>query len=224
MTETSAIQPSLASSPAATKKSASDAAATLSSDFETFLKMMTAQVQNQDPLNPMDSTEYASQLATFSSVEQQVLTNDLLKEMGAMLGGNDLQKYGSWVGMEALAKTPSYFSGDPVAIRPDYAEDADNAVLQVRNSEGDIVQSLPVPVGQKEVLWAGYDDNLAPFPNGIYSFEIDSYKDDELIETKLSSVYNQVEEVRNNGASVALILAGGTAIETTQVDGLRSSL
>ena len=48
-------------------------AAVLSSDFETFLKMLTTQMQNQDPLNPVDSTDYATQLATFSSVEQQVL-------------------------------------------------------------------------------------------------------------------------------------------------------
>ncbi|MEY5038566.1 MAG: flagellar basal body rod modification protein, partial [Pseudomonadota bacterium] len=48
--------------------------ALISSDFDTFLKMLTAQMQNQDPLNPMDSTDYATQLATFSGVEQQART------------------------------------------------------------------------------------------------------------------------------------------------------
>jgi flagellar basal-body rod modification protein FlgD len=43
----------------------------LSSDFETFLKMLTTQLKNQDPMNPVDSADYAVQLATFSSVEQQ---------------------------------------------------------------------------------------------------------------------------------------------------------
>jgi flagellar basal-body rod modification protein FlgD len=52
--------------------------AKISSDFETFLKMLTVQMQNQDPLNPVDSSDYATQLATFSGVEQQVQTNDLL--------------------------------------------------------------------------------------------------------------------------------------------------
>jgi len=47
----------------------------ISSDFETFLRMLTVQMQNQDPLNPVDSSDYAVQLATFSSVEQQVQTN-----------------------------------------------------------------------------------------------------------------------------------------------------
>jgi flagellar basal-body rod modification protein FlgD len=51
------------------------ASTTISSDFDTFLKMLTAQIQNQDPLNPIDSTDYAVQLATFASVEQQTLAN-----------------------------------------------------------------------------------------------------------------------------------------------------
>ena len=46
--------------------------ASISSDFETFLKMLTAQIKNQDPLKPMDSSEFATQLATFPSLEQQV--------------------------------------------------------------------------------------------------------------------------------------------------------
>lgn len=53
----------------------SKTAAFASSDFETFLKMLTTQIKNQDPLNPMEGTEFAVQLATFSGVEQQVMTN-----------------------------------------------------------------------------------------------------------------------------------------------------
>jgi len=53
-------------------------AETVSSDFDTFLKMMTAQVQNQDPLNPIDSADYAVQLATFSSVYRRNKLNGLV--------------------------------------------------------------------------------------------------------------------------------------------------
>ena len=52
----------------------------ISSDFETFLRMLTVQMQNQDPLNPIQSSDFAVQLATFSGVEQQVRTNDLLEK------------------------------------------------------------------------------------------------------------------------------------------------
>ena len=63
----------------------SEASTVLSSDFETFLKMLTAQAQYQDPLEPIDSSEYAAQLAQFSMVEQQVLANDRLSELTAQM-------------------------------------------------------------------------------------------------------------------------------------------
>ena len=62
----------------------------LASDFDTFLRMLTTQMQNQDPLNPIDSTDYATQLATFSGVEQQVRTNSLLADLGTWLAETDM--------------------------------------------------------------------------------------------------------------------------------------
>ena len=53
----------------------------IGSDFDTFLKLLTTQMKNQDPLNPIDSTDYATQLATFSGVEQQTRTNQLLESL-----------------------------------------------------------------------------------------------------------------------------------------------
>ena len=57
--------------------------AKLSSDYTLFLRLLTTQMQNQDPLNPMDSADYAMQLATFSGVEQQVRSNQLLESLAA---------------------------------------------------------------------------------------------------------------------------------------------
>jgi hypothetical protein len=81
MTDFAAIQPTAPATATAPQLSEDTPKATLGSDFETFLKMLTTQMKNQDPLNPVESSEYAVQLATFSSVEQQVLTNDLLTRL-----------------------------------------------------------------------------------------------------------------------------------------------
>jgi flagellar basal-body rod modification protein FlgD len=61
----------------------------ITADFQTFLQLLTTQLKNQDPLNPMESTEYATQLATFSGVEQQVRTNELLESLSS--------GYATWV-------------------------------------------------------------------------------------------------------------------------------
>lgn len=50
-------------------------------EYEAFLKLMTVQLENQDPLNPMNSTQYVEQLATFSIVEQSLKTNNILEQI-----------------------------------------------------------------------------------------------------------------------------------------------
>jgi len=73
-------------------------------------------MQNQDPLNPVDSSDYAVQLATFSGVEQQVLTNDLLRGLAAQNGTAGLAQMANWVGMEARAVAPAFFDGAPITV------------------------------------------------------------------------------------------------------------
>ena len=65
-------------------------ASTVSADFKTFLRMLTEQIQNQDPMNPIDSSDYATPLATFSSVEQQVLANSYLENIQSALSTSSL--------------------------------------------------------------------------------------------------------------------------------------
>jgi flagellar basal-body rod modification protein FlgD len=105
----------------------------ITSDFDTFLRMLTVQMQNQDPLNPVDSTDYATQLATFSQVEQAVLTNDLLKSLTTQLTSGGLADMAAWVGKEARAAAPAYFDGAPITLSPNPALLADQAEVIVRN-------------------------------------------------------------------------------------------
>ncbi|MFD1807768.1 flagellar hook capping FlgD N-terminal domain-containing protein [Gemmobacter lanyuensis] len=88
----------------------------LTSDFDTFLTLMTTQLQHQDPLKPVDSTEYLSQLASFSTVEQQSYTNNLLETLIASFGGMGLSQAAAWVGREARGIMPAHVAG-PEAIR-----------------------------------------------------------------------------------------------------------
>ncbi len=60
----------------------------VTSDYETFLRMLTTQLQNQDPMNPMESDDFAMQLATFSGVEQQVKTNEIPDRDGGLDRGD----------------------------------------------------------------------------------------------------------------------------------------
>ncbi|MBR9837554.1 MAG: flagellin biosynthesis protein FlgD [Rhodobacteraceae bacterium] len=196
----------------------------LSSDFETFLKMLTTQMQNQDPLNPLDTTEYATQLATFSSVEQQVLTNDLLKELTGVIGGNQFQELAGWIGKQALSDAPVFYGGAPIVLRPEYANGADSARLVVRDSGGWEVQTLTLDMSDPVIAWVGVDDLGDPLPSGVYSFQIESLSGSGVIGRSDAQVYNPIIEVRQQNGEVMLTLSDGSEIRASDVTALRSGL
>lgn len=195
----------------------------ISSDFETFLRMLTVQMQNQDPLNPVDSSDYAVQLATFSQVEQSVLTNDLLKSLSAQMTSNGLAGLANWVGKEARAEAPAYFDGEPIILSPKLAVGADQAELIVRDKNGVDVQRLNIPISTTDsVEWAGVASDGTPFPEGLYSFEVVSTTAGEIIAEDPLDIYSVVTEVRTENGETMLILQGGAVVPASQVTALRN--
>jgi flagellar basal-body rod modification protein FlgD len=198
-------------------------ATAISSDFQTFLRMLTAQMNNQDPLNPIESTDFAVQLATFSGVEQQVRSNDLLEALGVKMGSMGLAQMAGWVGMEARAAAPALFDGSPIEISPNPAAAADTAVLVVRDEDGNVVQRLDIPVSAEPFEWAGVADDGSPLPNGVYSFEIESYDDGELMVTSPTEVYVPIIEARGVNGQTVLVLEGGAQIIAEAISALRAA-
>lgn len=88
--------------PTAQQKSSTSAGTTLGND--AFLKLLVTQLQNQDPLNPMEDREYIAQLATFSSLEQQMTMNQSLEAMLSLQASNLIGKEVSWVNNEEIQK------------------------------------------------------------------------------------------------------------------------
>lgn len=105
------MQINSATSATQTTASGTTGSSSLTSDFQTFLRLMTTQMQEQDPLSPMDSTQFLSQLASFSAVEQQTLTNSQLAALNTQIGALGLAQAASWVGSEARAVMPALVEG-----------------------------------------------------------------------------------------------------------------
>lgn len=94
---------------AATGNSAADSASQKATvDYDTFLKLLVAEMQNQDPTQPMDSTEYISQLASFSQVEQTIQTNKRLEQI---LAASSIGQAGSLIG-----RTVTSFDGSITGV------------------------------------------------------------------------------------------------------------
>lgn len=201
----------------------SDTTTKLASDFETFLKMLTAQMKNQDPLNPVDSSEFSSQLAAFSSVEQQVRTNDLLVGMGDQLGVLGMGQLQGWVGMTARAEMPVSFSGRPVQLSLMTQPGADLAQLVVRDARGGIVHQQEVPSRGGNLEWDGKTDAGGRLPDGVYSLSVDSFQGEDLLGSNPVVTQDRIVEARLTEGRTVLVMAGGQQVSASQVIGLRSS-
>jgi flagellar basal-body rod modification protein FlgD len=205
----------------ATTASSGTKKAALSSDFETFLRMLTTQMQNQDPLNPMESTEFATQLATFSSVEQQTKANDLLTAMTAQLGIIGMTQIAGWVGMEARSAGYVWVDNRAVEFTPNPASGADRMAIIVRNEAGLEVGRYETIASDEPSSWTPTGSDGQPLPAGSYAFDLESMKDGEVIATDALETYSRIAEVRNEGGSTVLVLEGGVTLEPSYVTALR---
>lgn len=193
----------------------------LTSDFDTFLRMLTAQARYQDPLEPIDSSQYAAQLAQFSMVEQQIRTNDTLADLSALMGLANMASMSGWVGMEVRAAVPAHFDGTPITVSPNPAAIADAAYLVVHDDTGAEVQRLPIPISADPIEWAGVAADGTPFPAGTYSFSVESQAEGEVIHSGPAEIYGRVIEAQLRGGETVLILPGGQAINSRAVTALR---
>lgn len=193
----------------------------ISSDFNTFLRMLSVQMRNQDPLDPIDSADYAVQLATFSGVEQQVRTNELLGALSGQLALSGLAGMASWVGQEVRAAVPARFDGAPITLSPNPAAAADAAELVVRDAQGREVSRARLPVAAGPVEWAGVGPDGTPLPSGLYRFEVVSLSGGEVLRTDPAEVYATVAEVRAEGGRTVLVLDGDVTVPAEAVTALR---
>jgi flagellar basal-body rod modification protein FlgD len=196
----------------------------LSSDFETFIKMLTTQAKYQDPLEPIDSSEYAAQLAQFSMVEQQVQSNELLAHLTEQLGGSNMAGMANWIGMEARTAAPTYFVGAPITVAPTIPIGADEMFLVVYDDEGAQVQRQALPTSNEPFLWAGVGDSGTPFKTGTYTLEIEARGQGELLSAVPAETYARITEARNEAGTTLLVLAGGQTVPTSGVTALRETL
>ena len=201
---------------------AGQATAVLSSDFEVFLQMLTAQARYQDPLEPMDNSEYAAQLAQFSMVEQQVLSNDLLTALTAQLGAGNMAQLSGWIGMEARSTAAVNFDGQPITVYPAPAAASDDVKLVVYDASGTEVQSASIPNSREPLQWAGTHQDGTPFENGNYTFAVESRANGELILSEPAETYALITEARSQSGGTVLILEGGSSIDAESVSGLRN--
>ncbi len=145
---------------------------------DSFLKLLVAQLKNQDPLKPQDNSAFVAELAQFSSLEQSMGVNDKLNQMMLQNQGMANSNVVNMVGQVATVKgslvtTDGSGVGAPVTFTQDRV--SDKTVIQIQDANGKIVRTLDLggrPVGISHITWDGRSDDGLVQPAGTYAVNI----------------------------------------------------
>ncbi len=150
--------------------------ATLSQDFDQFLRLLTTQLQNQDPLSPMDSTEFTNQLVQFSQVEQQIKTNDQMESLLAFQTLNLTAVGLSFIGKNVEVSDDEFYMNGNSGASMSYnmPEGAAKGTVAITDADGRTVYKADADLGagKKSFTWDGKDENGIAVPAGTYTLKV----------------------------------------------------
>ncbi|KKJ76365.1 hypothetical protein WH95_12800 [Kiloniella litopenaei] len=179
----------------------------LNDTFDMFLKLLTTQLKNQDPLEPTDNTEFVNQLTQFTQTEAGLNTNKKLDSLIALQSNTQLTSALDYVGKEVKADSIILSLGDSGADAI-YGLTANSATTEIKilDSTGKTVRTLQgqTSAGQHEIHWDGKDDNGNQMANGIYAFSVVAKDSDEKIIQTAQGIQGTVTGVQMSNGSVIL--------------------
>ncbi len=210
---------------AVTTNDAATAAQSMKQDIgmnkDDFLKLFITQLQNQDPLNPMDGTQFISQLAQMTQVEQAYNTNTNLQNILSAINGNANYSAVSFIGKDVLApgSQVTLTDGSQPVLNYSLAQSASSAEIDISDASGNIVRTITGPggpTGEYSVTWDGKDSNNNPLPAGAYTFAASGVDASGNKFAATSLIQGTVSGVKLDGSSPVLTV-GGTDVALSSI-------
>ncbi|SFT58557.1 flagellar basal-body rod modification protein FlgD [Pseudovibrio denitrificans] len=167
MTTINALTPNAGSSGSNTQND-------INANFNLFISLLTTQIQNQDPLEPLDSSEYTNQLVQYTMVEQQAATTEKLDEQLTQLKTQSASQFVNYIGKEVTAQSSTAQLKDDKASWNLDAVSAGKATVTIKNSEGAEVyqKEIDLKEGDNTFEWDGVATNGTKAEDGAYSIDI----------------------------------------------------
>ncbi len=198
---------------------------TLSGNFDTFLRLLTTQLQNQDPLEPLDSSKFTEQLVSYSQVEQQINTNANLESLLALSKSAATASAVSYLGKMALTGgAVTGLQNDTATWRYKLPGDAASVRLSIADASGHVVRTLSgeMTVGTHEFAWDGKNAAGTKLPDGAYQLSIVAKAADGTDITSTISGVGIVKEIDMSIPSNPILTVSGRMIGMNEILGLKN--
>jgi len=188
---------------------------------QRFLKLLVTQLNNQDPLNPLDNAELTSQLAQMSTVSGIEKLNTAFQSLLAQSGSSQVLQSASLIGRSVLVPGNGLAleQGAAVPFSVELPQGADSVKVTVTNAAGDTVRSFDLgglPQGVKTLSWDGKSDGGAQLADGAYTVNVAAYSGDSRV-TATALTYAGVASVSQGSNGVALDLGAGRKAALSEV-------
>jgi len=186
-----------------------------------FLRLLTTQLQNQDPLNPMESAEMTSQLAQLNMVDGISSMNKTMTALMEQMQISDFMSQSLTVGRSALVSSNAIqFDGrTPVVIGTNFASSVSDTTIKITDSSGSLVMNSkvgPSPAGISNLYWDGLGLDGQPLPAGKYFLSISGTNNQGSVIGE-SLVASTVTAVGRDGNKFAMTLADGRKVSPSDV-------
>ena len=194
----------------------------LSGDYDSFLQLLTAQVSNQDPLEPMDSSTFVTQLAQLSQVEQSVKVNTNLETISAQIASATTMSDIQLIDREVTI-TGDRFRSSEGENRLGYtlAEEAAAVAAAIKTEDGTLVRILPAlptePGRRHDIDWDGLDDQGRPVADQMLTVDIQATDADEAPVSFTGYVPARVDSVILNEETPILVLDNGETVASERI-------
>lgn len=192
----------------------------LADDFSQFLQLLTTQLQNQDPLSPMDSTEFTNQLVQFSQVEQQINSNQKLDSLLALQLSSISSVALGYVGLDIsyVSSDMNYDGSTPVNVNYALASEAVTCKINVYDEDGELVYSADAPkdTGTNSFTWTGIKTNGQPVEAGTYTVSIDAVDKEGAPIDNSTVVSGRVRGIETQNG-VVYVLVGERAVAISSI-------
>lgn len=182
-----------------------------SADFNMFLKLLTTQMQNQDPLSPMDTAQYTQQLVQFSQVEQSIQQTGTLKDILSQLTSGNVANAAGFIGKEATFDSPisGLSASTPARWSWDATRDVSNLTAIVTDASGYEVSRTTIPASgaSGSYQWDGTTSGGRKAPNGAYTLSLVATDASGNVPVSIHSI-GTVKEVQSGTGGVTLGVNG----------------
>lgn len=192
----------------ATNAATTKASTGLANNFDTFLLLLTTQLKNQDPLSPIEATEFTSQLVQFASVEQQIAGNKNLEKLIALQQTSQVASAVSFIGtdVEVTSDKVALAAGGTAGFSYTLSKKADSVAVSILNEQGTLVRAIigDPSTGKHEMVWDGLDGNGTAAPEGAYTVRITALDAEGNPITSIITVLGRVTGVNLTDGAIRL--------------------